>query len=104
MLTRRYRAGGGTLPYFGSHRIRHGTATLHANYGMPLEELSRYVGYASTEVTRRHARRPPTLSGAGPRMPSNGPGSWRSADTGPARACTAAPGPGSQAWPARFLA
>jgi len=27
MLTRRYRAGGGSLPYFGSHRIRHAVAT-----------------------------------------------------------------------------
>ena len=34
MLTRRYHAGGGTLPYFGSDRIRHGSATLLAN-GVP---------------------------------------------------------------------
>jgi integrase len=33
MLTRRYHAGGGTLPYFGSHRIRHATATLLSTTG-----------------------------------------------------------------------
>jgi hypothetical protein len=40
MLIRRYRAGGGTLPYFGSHRIRHGTATMLVNNGMALDEVS----------------------------------------------------------------
>ncbi len=55
MLTRHYHAGGGTLPYFGSHRIRHGTATLLSENGMPLEELSRYMGHSSTQVTRRYA-------------------------------------------------
>lgn len=55
MLTRRYHAGGGTLPYFGSHRIRHATATLLVNNGMPLEEVSRYLGHSSTDVTRRYA-------------------------------------------------
>jgi integrase/recombinase XerD len=64
MLTRRYHAGGGTLPYFGSHRIRHGTATLLANNGMPLEELSRYMGHASTQVTRRYAIQTPNALGA----------------------------------------
>ena len=64
MLTRRYHAGGGTLPYFGSHRIRHGTATLLANNGMPLEELSRYLGHASTQVTRRYAMQTPDTLGA----------------------------------------
>ncbi len=39
MLTRRYHAGGGTLPYFGSHRIRHAVATLMVNNGMPLDEV-----------------------------------------------------------------
>ena len=63
MLTRRYHAGGGTLPYFGSHRIRHGTATLLANNGMPLEELSRYMGHASTQVTRRYAIQTPDALG-----------------------------------------
>jgi integrase/recombinase XerC len=53
---RRYRAGGGSLPYFGSHRIRHATATFLVNNGMPLEEVSRYLGHCSTEVTRRYAR------------------------------------------------
>jgi integrase len=63
MLTRRYRAGGGTLPYFGSHRIRHGTATLLVNNGMPLEEVSRYLGHSSTDVTRRYARHTPETLG-----------------------------------------
>jgi site-specific recombinase XerD len=63
MLTRRYHTGGGTLPYFGSHRIRHGTATLLANNGMPLEELSRYMGHASTQVTRRYAVQTPGALG-----------------------------------------
>ncbi len=64
MLTRRYHAGGGTLPYFGSHRIRHGAATLLSNHGMPLEELSRYMGHASTQVTRRYAIQTPGALGA----------------------------------------
>jgi integrase len=64
MLTRRYHAGGGSLPYFGSHRIRHGTATLLANNGMPLEELSRYMGHASTQVTRRYALQTPDTLGS----------------------------------------
>jgi integrase/recombinase XerD len=55
MLTRRYHAGGGTLPYFGSHRIRHATATLLSNHGMGLGELARYLGHSSTDVTRRYA-------------------------------------------------
>jgi integrase len=55
MLTRRYRAGGGTLPYFGSHRIRHAVATLMVNHGMPLDEVSRYLGHSSTVPTRRYA-------------------------------------------------
>jgi len=63
MLTRRYRAGGGTLPYFGSHRIRHGTATLLVNNGMPLDEVSRYLGHSSTDVTRRYARHTPETLG-----------------------------------------
>jgi integrase len=64
MLTRRYHAGGGTLPYFGSHRIRHGTATLLVNNGMPLEEVSRYLGHSSTDVTRRYARHTPETLGS----------------------------------------
>ncbi len=56
MLRRRYRNGGGTLPTFGAHRIRHATATLLVNHGMPLEEVSRYLGHSSVEVTRRYAR------------------------------------------------
>jgi integrase/recombinase XerD len=55
MLTRRYRVGGGSLPYFGSHRIRHGVATLMVNNGMPLDEVSRYLGHSSTAPTRRYA-------------------------------------------------
>lgn len=56
MLTRRYHRGGGTLAYFGSHRIRHATATLLVNHGMPLEEVSRYLGHSSTAPTRRYAQ------------------------------------------------
>ncbi|HUZ03584.1 MAG TPA: tyrosine-type recombinase/integrase [Thermomicrobiaceae bacterium] len=56
MLRRRYHAGGGTLRTFGSHRIRHGTATLLVNNGMALEDVSRYLGHSSTDVTRRYAR------------------------------------------------
>lgn len=63
MLTRRYRAGGGTLPYFGSHRIRHGTATMLVNNGMPLDEVSRYLGHSSTDVTRRYAIHTPEALG-----------------------------------------
>jgi integrase len=64
MLTRRYRVGGGSLPYFGSHRIRHATATLLVNNGMPLDEVSRYLGHSSTDVTRRYARHTPETLGA----------------------------------------
>lgn len=64
MLTRRYRAGSGSLPYFGSHRIRHATATLLVNNGMPLDEVSRYLGHSSTDVTRRYARHTPESLGA----------------------------------------
>lgn len=63
MLTRRYRAGGGSLPYFGSHRIRHATATLLVNNGMPLEEVSRYLGHSSTMPTRRYAQQTPDSLG-----------------------------------------
>ena len=56
MLTRRYHAGGGTVRCFGSHRIRHATATLLVNNGMPLDEVSRYLGHSSTDVTRRYAQ------------------------------------------------
>jgi site-specific recombinase XerD len=63
MLTRRYHAGGGTLRTFGSHRIRHATATLLVNNGMPLEEVSRYLGHSSTDVTRRYAHQTPDALG-----------------------------------------
>lgn len=63
MLTRRYRAGGGTLSYFGSHRVRHGTATLLVNHGMPLDEVSRYLGHSSTVPTRRYAQATPAALG-----------------------------------------
>jgi integrase len=63
MLTRRYHVGGGTLRTFGSHRIRHATATLLVNNGMPLEEVSRYLGHSSTDVTRRYARQTPDALG-----------------------------------------
>jgi integrase/recombinase XerD len=63
MLSRRYRAGGGTLPYFGSHRIRHATATALVNNGMGLDEVSRYLGHSSTDVTRRYAQQTPDSLG-----------------------------------------
>ncbi|HEY8868658.1 MAG TPA: tyrosine-type recombinase/integrase [Candidatus Limnocylindrales bacterium] len=63
MLTRRYHAAGGTLRTFGSHRIRHGTATLLVNNGMPLEEVSRYLGHSSTMPTRRYAIQTPDALG-----------------------------------------
>jgi integrase len=63
MLTRRYHAGGGSLRCFGSHRIRHGTATLLVNNGMPLEEVSRYLGHSSTVPTRRYAHQTPEALG-----------------------------------------
>ena len=44
-------------------RIRRGTATLLANNGMPLEEVSRYLGHSSTDVTRRYARQTPDALG-----------------------------------------
>jgi integrase/recombinase XerD len=64
MLRRRYDAGGGTLPTFGAHRIRHATATLLVNHGMPLDEVSRYLGHSSTDVTRRYAQQTPGALGA----------------------------------------
>ena len=64
MLRRRYHAGGGTLPTFGAHRIRHATATLLVNHGMGLDEVSRYLGHSSTDVTRRYARQTPDALGA----------------------------------------
>ena len=64
MLTRRYRAGGGDMSFFGSHRIRHGAATLLANNGMPIDELSRFMGHSSTDVTRRYARHTPQALGS----------------------------------------
>ena len=63
MLTRRYRAGGGTLRSFGSHRIRHGTATLLINNGMGLDEVSRFLGHSSTAPTRRYAQQTPDALG-----------------------------------------
>ncbi|TAL06502.1 MAG: hypothetical protein EPO00_10945 [Chloroflexota bacterium] len=63
MLTRAYHRGGGTLSHFGSHRIRHGTATLLVNNGMGLEEVSRYLGHSSTGPTRRYAQQTPGALG-----------------------------------------
>jgi integrase len=63
MLTRRYHAGGGQLRSFGSHRIRHGTATMLVNNGMGLDEVSRYLGHSSTEPTRRYAVQTPAALG-----------------------------------------
>jgi hypothetical protein len=54
------------------------------------------LGYNATcGVTRISPR---TRSGGGRRMPSSGPGSWRSGDTCQATVCAAASGPGSYVW------
>jgi integrase/recombinase XerD len=63
ILTRRYHAGGSSLRCLGSHRIRHATATLLVNNGMPLEEVSRYLGHSSTVPTRRFALQTPEALG-----------------------------------------
>ena len=52
LLKRRYRAGGGTLPTFGSHRIRHATATLLVNNGMPLDEARCAVCLIGSDSSR----------------------------------------------------
>ena len=49
-----------------AHRIRHATATLLVNNGMPLEEVSRYLGHSSTDVTRRYAQQTSSRSGIAP--------------------------------------
>ena len=43
--------------------IRHATATLLVNNGMPLEEVSRYLGHSSTVPTRRYAQQTPEALG-----------------------------------------
>ncbi|MHB8398062.1 MAG: tyrosine-type recombinase/integrase [Candidatus Limnocylindrales bacterium] len=43
--------------------MRHATATLLVNGGMPLEEVSRYLGHSSTDVTRRYAQQTPGALG-----------------------------------------
>jgi integrase/recombinase XerD len=63
MLTRRYHAGGGTLPYFGSHRLRHFTATVLANAGMGIDEIALLLGHSSTDTTRRYAQQSPESLG-----------------------------------------
>jgi len=44
-------------------QIRHATATFLVNNGMPLEEVSKYLGHSSTDVTRRYARQTPDALG-----------------------------------------
>lgn len=39
---------------FTSHSFRHGEATLLAEEGLSAEEIGRYLGHSSSEVTRRH--------------------------------------------------
>lgn len=53
---RRYRTGDGTLPYFGSHRVRHGVATNLINKGMALEEVSAFLAHSSIGPTKRYAK------------------------------------------------
>lgn len=62
--SRAYLFHGGSLRCFDSHRIRHATATLLVNNGMPLEEVSRYLGHSSTMPTRRYAQQTPEALGA----------------------------------------
>ena len=55
----------GTVRCFGSHRIRHATATLLVNNGMPLEDVKRLFHRIAP---RRRLTRSPHLPpcGAGP--------------------------------------
>lgn len=46
MLTRRYKAGGGTLTSFGPHRLRHGMATYLAEQGVDRAEIQRWGGWS----------------------------------------------------------
>ena len=39
---------------FTSHSFRHGEATLLAQEGLPAEDIGRYLGHSSAEVTRAH--------------------------------------------------
>jgi hypothetical protein len=81
---RGYHAGGGSLRSFSVHRIRHARATLLANNGMPLEEVSRCLGHSSTVrrdgSTSRHGRRSASVRRALSREPS----SWRAEGASPA--------------------
>jgi site-specific recombinase XerD len=52
ILTRRYRAAGGTLSSFGPHRLRHGMATYMAEHGVDLESGG---GVTSTAPGRQWA-------------------------------------------------
>jgi len=54
--SRRYHAGGGTLRTFGSHRIRHATATLLVNNGMPLEDVKNLVCRSVPPLTQPNDR------------------------------------------------
>jgi site-specific recombinase XerD len=82
MLTRRYHAGGGTLRTFGSHRIRHATATSLSTTGCPSRRSRGISGTRRPTSPAGMLGRPQTRSGAERRMPSNGQGSWGSADVG----------------------
>ena len=50
ILTRRYHAGGGTLPSFGPHRLRHGMATYMAEQGVDQREIQRWGGWSNLET------------------------------------------------------
>lgn len=63
MLDGRYHKGKGTLSSFRSHRIRHGAATALANNGMPIEELSRFMGHSSVVPTLIYAPQSPAALG-----------------------------------------
>jgi Site-specific recombinase XerD len=50
ILTRRYRAAGGTLSSFGPHRLRHGMATYMAERGVDQREIQRWGGWSNIET------------------------------------------------------
>jgi len=50
LLSRRYKAGGGSLTSFGPHRLRHGMATYMAEQGVDQREIQRWGGWSNIET------------------------------------------------------